>query len=483
MAAQAAGLEVSQFAYRSSDLLVFVKTPDDAASAPQARLAGAAVALGTKGLRVKSAEAWNAQAGAVVVVAVDVSGSMRSLNFPSVRSSVAAALTTLPGASQAGLLTIGAHVQTAIDVGPVSAVTAALEGLVADAPETALNEGLLRAQEWAMEGRAGWPLRRFVLLVTDGVDDSKKAIGTDEMRTKVQAGEVPIYMIAVLPASVAKPRMAGLEPLASVARASGGAFMTSTVATLGTDLQALLADAMRADLVTAACGDCPKDGGLRELQVSLPRGDGSIWGVRQVRLLHHPGEDAKATDPIVQPVKQPPPSLIKQIADALQVTEAMAKAILGILTAVFALIGLWKREVIKEQVEVARLTIIAWLRPKTGNTSVNQDDSTSKPPELEKSLQLTADIDGVGRQQLKVGAADVVLGRSEKSAVSAPKDEEASARHAALYVENGILMVRDLGSSNRTFLNGTPIDRAEPVHDHDVIRFGRTEVRIYFGLV
>jgi pSer/pThr/pTyr-binding forkhead associated (FHA) protein len=80
-----------------------------------------------------------------------------------------------------------------------------------------------------------------------------------------------------------------------------------------------------------------------------------------------------------------------------------------------------------------------------------------------------------------VGLADTVFGRAKSADVGMGEDTEASSKHAALFLQKGALMVRDLGSSNGTFLNGTRIVRAEPIQDQDLILVGRTEVRVYLG--
>src|SRR4051812_1684809 len=100
--ARAAGLEVSQFAYRAADLLVFVQASDPAAWSPATSGSMATMALGTRGLTVKSFHAGTPADGVAVVVAVDVSGSMKSVDFPLVSRAVAQALASLPAPSRAG---------------------------------------------------------------------------------------------------------------------------------------------------------------------------------------------------------------------------------------------------------------------------------------------------------------------------------------------------------------------------------------------
>ena len=290
-AAHAAGLQISQFAYNSPDLLVFVDRGEGApAVANNPGTAPMKAALGERTLQVKSAVAWRPESGVAVVVAVDVSGSMRTVNFPAIMRALAGVLDSLPPASSVALMTIGAAVQVQTPFGPVAAARSALDQLVADAPETALNEGVLRAQQLAamqQHGKASpaLPLRRIVVLVTDGLDESKRAIGSVEMLNAVQVGDVPVYTAAV---TNSRQRVAGLEPLANVARASGGSFVQTSPARVADELAALVRDALRVDLVTIDCRPCTRDGMARKLQLSMPSGSAIVSDVRDVRLFAEP---------------------------------------------------------------------------------------------------------------------------------------------------------------------------------------------------
>jgi hypothetical protein len=474
-AACAAGLEVNQFAYRSPDLMVFIARTDAGAEPSPSGLVASA-ALGSNPMRVRSLEPWNAANGATIVVAVDVSGSMKSVNFKEVQRALDQALGSLPALSRAALLTIGAQVQVPVDFGPMSMVRGRLLELTADAPETALNEGLLRAQRLAVQGRPELPLRRFVLLVTDGVDESKKAIGTAEMLTKVENSEVPIYMVAVTQAAP-RQRPAGLEPLASVARASRGAFVQTTPAKLGDDLKAMLLEAMRVDLLTLDCRDCVRDGAVRTLQVKLSQGTSAVSGVREARLLHDPMPVVSPPPPDLGPEK----SFWDKLFDWLGVTERIGKLIVALLALLLPAAAAAGGYVYRERIRLIVFRVFPSLTRAATNSVVPGQSTSRAPDSARKPLELTVDVAGAGRQQVSVGATDVVLGRSPKVDISTEKDNEASGKHAALYVEKGILMVRDLGSSNGTYLNGTPIVRPEPLHDRDVVRIGRTDVRIFFG--
>lgn len=74
-----------------------------------------------------------------------------------------------------------------------------------------------------------------------------------------------------------------------------------------------------------------------------------------------------------------------------------------------------------------------------------------------------------------------VIGRSSQCDVRLAGDSQLSRRHAQLVLENGRILLTDLGSNNRTFVDEQPIDAntAVPLSDGQVIRLGpQTRIRV-----
>ncbi len=67
--------------------------------------------------------------------------------------------------------------------------------------------------------------------------------------------------------------------------------------------------------------------------------------------------------------------------------------------------------------------------------------------------------------------AENVVGRLKGCAVRVPHPE-VSRRHCLLRIQHGYLTVKDLGSSNGTFLNGEPVEREEVVRPGDTLQVG-----------
>jgi hypothetical protein len=73
--------------------------------------------------------------------------------------------------------------------------------------------------------------------------------------------------------------------------------------------------------------------------------------------------------------------------------------------------------------------------------------------------------------------ADVAFGRAAENDVVLEGDPYASSRHSAVLVRDGARVVRDLGSTNGTFVGGAPLAGEHVLRTGDELRIGETELR------
>ena len=66
------------------------------------------------------------------------------------------------------------------------------------------------------------------------------------------------------------------------------------------------------------------------------------------------------------------------------------------------------------------------------------------------------------------------MGRGDQAEIRLD-DPFASSRHAKLTRQGGIVVIEDLGSTNGTYLNDSPLSGPQPLHDGDRIRIGDSE--------
>ena len=83
----------------------------------------------------------------------------------------------------------------------------------------------------------------------------------------------------------------------------------------------------------------------------------------------------------------------------------------------------------------------------------------------------SADRDVQGRRY-QLGAEDVTLGREDDNTITISSDQ-ASRHHARIQAVAGGHVVRDLGSTNGTFVNSKPVQQ-QPLRHGDVVRVAST---------
>ena len=79
--------------------------------------------------------------------------------------------------------------------------------------------------------------------------------------------------------------------------------------------------------------------------------------------------------------------------------------------------------------------------------------------------------------QIELGETPVTIGRSSECTIALPHPS-VSRQHCRIWCENGRYRIEDLGSTNRTFLNGEVVTRAD-LRDGDQISIGSNALKFF----
>jgi diguanylate cyclase (GGDEF)-like protein len=101
-----------------------------------------------------------------------------------------------------------------------------------------------------------------------------------------------------------------------------------------------------------------------------------------------------------------------------------------------------------------------------------QDDGAFKPRLIVVSGMLLG-------QQMELGDVPVIVGRASECALAMPHPS-VSRQHCRIWREGERYLIEDLGSTNRTYLNGKPVTRAE-LRDGDQISVGNNAIKFFTG--
>jgi pSer/pThr/pTyr-binding forkhead associated (FHA) protein len=103
---------------------------------------------------------------------------------------------------------------------------------------------------------------------------------------------------------------------------------------------------------------------------------------------------------------------------------------------------------------------------------VNHSHTLSTP-----TVRLTASFDGSQPKTIPLLGERFLIGRDPACQLR-PRHSMVSRRHAEIRIAGDDVYLRDLGSSNGTFLNDTPVTTNVPMEDGDTIRVGPLEFTV-----
>jgi hypothetical protein len=378
-------------------------------------------------------------------------------------------------------------------------LNSAIAGLRPTDGHTALHQALARAVALGRQQAMGLPERRVIVTLSDGIDDAPGGLSAEEVYATLGEGPIPIYAVGFSSVSDRARRAAGLNALGRFARRSGGVFVDG-----GRDDPSVAFAAMRTRIaevyrVELRCPDCPLDGHRYRLEIDLRDAGVTLTAGTDLRLLPEP-----LAAPVVAPPPGPTSGAVPVAPDAPQpepVATAVWPYLVGGAALLAALAGAW-----------------VFVRRRQGAPVPFIDGSTPMPPEVEDRGPwppfdpTSAATPAAGTATGGAGAVSVLAPRVPRATLRAtfmtgPRrgqqvtltlasravlgrdpgchlilaDAEVSARHAEVEaLENGRVVLRDLGSTNGTRLNGIAIETVHPLRDGDVIGIGQIELRVAF---
>jgi VWFA-related protein len=407
--------------------------------------------------------------GIAYIFLVDVSKSLKPDQFAKIRNALLQWTEKMGDKDRTAIVTFGDSVKTAQDFTADKAVLKSkIDELALTDLHTRLNEGLVRALDLGRRGDADLPRRRVIVTLTDGVADAAGGSTRDDTMARIKEEPVPIYAIGFAAASVStRDRNEGFKVLGAFAHVSGGAFIAAGAVPLD-DLFAKIHKMLgEAYLLTLECATCSGDGRAYPLRIKLQADNRVLTATSDVRLV--PG----AVVPVV-PATAPP----AQVEDSLPPWVWLAGSA-GIVAVLGFLLSRRKKVAPERQSSVPDPTLDVRVAQAI---AAPIDLAVTAMPEARPSgisIRLTA-VSGTqhGREWLAEVGAETVIGRSPRCAVVIDDDSEVSSRNSVLSAEGGLLFVDDLGSTNGTAVNGSPIAGRRRVGDGDLILVGRTELRL-----
>lgn len=159
------------------------------------------------------------------VFAVDISASLTQDQFSAVREQMKAIAAALGERDQIAIVSFGTNITAVSDfTGNKNTINAVIDGLSPVDDYTALYGGVMRAIDIAMRQSDVLPVRRAVIVISDGLNTVDDGTSLQEMRDKAVEAGIPLFVAGIQ----GDGNGSSLAALGEMARASGGTIFTGT---------------------------------------------------------------------------------------------------------------------------------------------------------------------------------------------------------------------------------------------------------------
>lgn len=330
-----------------------------------------------------------------------------------------------------------------------------------------LNE--LLDQEKNREGR------EFVriVVISDGVDNNPGGLTRDEVNQRLKESNVPIYTLGCQKKNNAQM----LKEMYALSRQTGGQSWTLselndtlgvTQTMSGGELPVCVAVTIPEQLRDGAPRGIQltfSDGATAQTQATMPFG--SVTPEPEPEPEPEPKQEAPAPEP--EPEPEPPSKLPFIIAGVVLLLAAIG-------TTVFFIIR--KRE------KGRRIEPVGERAPDDSETvplDMDDDGSGDTIPLVgsDKRLMLTLiDRANPDRHFASPLRSRVKIGRGPSNQIILDYDKTVSGAHCEIFVDGSTFRIRDLNSSNGTFVDGIRVAGVAEIANGSVIKLGRLELLV-----
>lgn len=451
-----------------------------------------------------------ASAGGIgYVFAVDVSAMLTDGQFAAVRESLKSWIGAMGPQDRAAVVAFGAQVTTVTEMtDSVTTLLMALDGLAPADPEAMLCSGAVRAVEIAADQGEGLPLRRAVVLVSDGAGSANDAVDMDAVRTQAVADGIPLYAAQ----ASGEDNGEGAAGLADAVLATGGRVETSAKDTLASGVERLRAYIGSGNRAVAAVPEDLADSGVKTLALTVTEAGIGVSDSRDVSLGGASNrETVDDAEPETAEGEEPESALSKwlKLPSDWDVEQYVPYIAAGCAGALLALAPVLVVSAVKKRKAARKKKAEADVDQGYGNCYQTPPSPAAFPPEgrpvdtvrtvpleQESAANVTVPLskpmagrlvltDNRNRRAYSAPFQDrVTVGREDGVNQIVLRDEHVSTSHFEIFRDEGRVIVRDLRSTNGTMLlsNGVryTVDAnvGRELHVGDVLEIGRTALEV-----
>ena len=439
--------------------------------------------------------------GATYLFLIDISGSIGTIKLDAIKMTLLSIINGLSDKDNAGVLLVGDEVEIQPLTADKTALFKQIESIESGTKTTNLYLGITKGLDLLTTDTKS-NQKKCLVVLSDGEDYAVKGITREEVEKKISLVRIPVYTVAMLGENPKESYVESAKILGSFARLSPGG------RDLMHDLKEETSKTTAQDILTSVSNSLVLTAGLNGLVFA--------GNEQYMKLELNAGDAGKATDgyniatgalaaaqvtpaPSATPAPTPAPTPDATPAAPAEPTPAPVPTILG-LPALWVYIG----GGVLILIAIAVILIVAGKRrkqkrndiaglqqqsdtmqfsdldlPVTGSFGVGNTVPLQQPDTEAIALRFTR-VGPKGGQVYRAQLGNpVVIGRKADLATLAfPEDDMLSSKHCEIIRRGTSLFIGDLGSTNKTYVNGVMTAGYHKLEQDDVIYIGSMELRI-----
>ena len=321
-----------------------------------------------------------------------------------------------------------------------------------------------------------------IVLITDGYENSERGITIEDVISNIKDIPVPIYTVTLETDSAGN--IENLKKIARLARESHAEDIRIGSNDDISNMAKILADAAKNTYEINVFADKTLlDGSLKALEIS----DGNSVVRGDIRLAMTSNSETIATEAVTASSSETETET--EYDQAEMHTSLNIRAIVIILSAIVAAVCIViaiifivksrkekKNETSEQPALLSDNDSTMILSSRSGNTEILIGDNIS---EKNCSIILRDVADSVRTFEAQLSAEGIIIGRSsDYSNIVIDYDKSISRKHCRIFLQNGQVMIEDLNSGNKTYINGAEVSTPMLLSNSDEIKIGRTKLKV-----
>lgn len=483
-------LNLESFNYDDGIMKIFFNTSFDQELQPEQLT----LSIGNKKMGVSDLKrVESTETGVTYLFLVDVSGSMSDKKLKAVKQILKDTLDRITEKDNASIFSVGNDAYTNPIVSSKNEYQLQIDAIDRKSSEdTNLYTSIVKGLD-VLQTRDEVHDKKCLIILSDGEDDYTTGITRDEVYKKIEFCHIPVFTIAMMEKKPTQKRIEASKTLGSFARYSpGGLDMVYGLnETTSSELAVKIVSAVETGYVlTADLSDYVSDGKEQVLKLELTTEAGSASDSYTI--------DTNGFTGIASPSPTPEPEINngekedgpeEQSNGLWPIIAVVGGAVIAAIIIIILSKTRKKKNqnkdpkvdqpdkepVVEKSEEEAEPVTTSIPIDRTAASSVSQPE----PQEPDVTIVLTK-MDRMNNQVHMVDIfGSIVIGRTKvKSDLSFPEDSKLSSAHCQISFSANKLYLKDLNSTNGTFVNGIPISSQYMLEKGDIIQMGSMQFRI-----